>query len=80
MSRRDDLRTRLTSFSGTRAKALAIGRWVALNRDELLDGAPPELAATLLAIEQAYYRVADGEEPVTSLVAAMRGFREAATA
>ena len=29
------------------------------------------------AIEAAYYRVEDGEAPVTELVAAMRGFRDA---
>jgi len=80
MGRRDDLRTRLANLGGPKDRALAIGRWVAINRDELIDGATPELAAMLLAIEAAYYRVADGDEPVTSLVAAMRGFRDTAQA
>lgn len=77
MSRRDDLRTRLTNLGGPKDRALTIGRWVAENRDELLDGAPEALVPPLLDIERAYYRVADGDAPVTELVAAMRAFRDA---
>lgn len=79
MGRREDLRERLTSLQGPRDRALAIGRWVALNRDELLDGAPAALAPAILAVEATYYRVEDGEAPVSELVAALRGFRDAGT-
>lgn len=80
MGRREDLRERLTSLQGTRDRALAIGRWVALNRDELIDGAPAALAPAILAVERTYYLVDDGEAPVSELVAAMRAFRDAVQA
>ena len=77
MGRRDDLRDRLSSLQGPKDRALAIGRWVAVNRDELLDGAPETLVPPLLDIERAYYDVSDGGAPVSELVAAMRAFRDA---
>lgn len=78
MARRDDLRARLSSLQGGKDRMLSIGRWVALNREELIDGAPAALAERIHAVEAAYYKVSDGEAPVTELVAAMRGFRDAA--
>lgn len=80
MGRREDLRERLTSLQGTRDRALAIGRWVALNRDELLDGAPAPLAPLIEEVERTYYRVADGDAPASELVAAFRAFRDAVQA
>jgi hypothetical protein len=80
MGRREDLRERLTSIAGTRDRALAIGRWVALNRDELIDGAPAAIVEPVLAVEATYYRVADGDAPVSELVAAFRAFRDAVQA
>lgn len=77
MGRRDDLRDRLTNLGGPRDRALAIGRWVALNRDELLDGAPDAAATTIAQIETTYYRVVDGDAPVSELVDAFRAVRAA---
>ena len=58
----------------------AIGRWVALNRDELMDDAPPAIVPHLLTIEQTYYRLVDGEATVPDLVAALKALRDAWTA
>jgi hypothetical protein len=80
MGRREDLAARLTSLQGPKDRALAIGRWVAVNRDELIDGAPAAIVPALLAVEATYYRVEDGEAPVSELVAAFRAVRDAVQA
>ena len=80
MERREELRDRLSNLQGPKERSLAIGRWVAVNRDELIDGAPEAFVPLLLDIERAYYRVQDKQSPVTELVAAMRAFRDAVIA
>jgi len=80
MGRREDLRDRLSNLGGGKDRALAIGRYVANNRDELIDGAPAAFEPLIMDIERAYYRVQDGDAPVTELVAAMRAFRDAVIA
>jgi hypothetical protein len=80
MGRREDLAARLTSLQGPKDRALAIGRWVALNRDELIDGAPAAIVPALLEIERIYYSVEDGVAPVSELIAAFRAVRDAVQA